>query len=76
MGIVSHGSGGFGGGMDEEGGWYACGTNQRWLVEFREMSEHIPSARRYTDDTRSHRCPGAQLWVGSSPNWSVFLERS
>ena len=28
-----------------------------------------------TDDTRSHRCPGAQLWLGSSRNWSVFMER-
>ena len=28
-----------------------------------------------TDDTRSHRRPGAQLWVGLSRNWSFFLER-
>ena len=28
----------------------------------------------YTDDTRSHRRPGAQLCVGSSRNWSVFQE--
>ena len=26
----------------------------------------------YTDDTRSHRPPGAQLWDGLSRNWSVF----
>ena len=29
----------------------------------------------YADYTRSHHHPGAQLWVGSSRNWSVFLER-
>ena len=26
----------------------------------------------YTDDTRSHSRPDAQLWVGSSRKWSVF----
>ena len=29
----------------------------------------------YTDYTPSHHHPGAQFWVGSSRNWSVFLER-
>ena len=29
----------------------------------------------YTDYTRSHHHPGAQFWVGSSRNWSVFLKR-
>ena len=29
----------------------------------------------YTDYTLSHLHPGAQFWVGSSRNWSVFLER-
>ena len=29
----------------------------------------------YTNYTRSHHHPGAQLWVGSSRNQSVFLER-
>ena len=28
----------------------------------------------YTDYTRSYHHPGAQFWVGSSQNWSVFLE--
>ena len=28
-----------------------------------------------TDDNRSHRRPSAQLWVGSSWNWSVFRRR-
>ena len=28
-----------------------------------------------TDDTQSHRLPGAQLWVWSSLNWSVILGR-
>ena len=31
--------------------------------------------REYTDDARSHHLLGAKLWVGSSRNWSVFLER-
>ena len=26
------------------------------------------------DDTRSYRLPGAQLWVGSSGNWTVCRE--
>ena len=29
----------------------------------------------YTDYTRSYHHPGAQFWVGSRRNWSVFLER-
>ena len=29
----------------------------------------------YTDYTRSYHHPCAQFWVGSSHNWSVFLER-
>ena len=29
----------------------------------------------YTDYTRSYHHPCAQFWVGSSRNWSVFLER-
>ena len=28
-----------------------------------------------TDDTRSHRLPGKQLWVGCSWKLSVFTER-
>ena len=28
-----------------------------------------------SDDARSHHLPGAQLWVGSSRNWSVFRGR-
>ena len=44
------------------------------LVACREKQEHFPSARGYTDDARSYRLPGAQLYVGSSQNWSVFLE--
>ena len=34
-----------------------------------------PECETKTDDTRSHRRPGAQLWLGSKRNWSVFLER-
>ena len=29
----------------------------------------------YTDYTRSYHHPGSLFWVGSSRNWSVFLER-
>ena len=29
----------------------------------------------YTDYTQSYHHLGAQFWVGSSRNWSVFLER-
>ena len=29
----------------------------------------------YIDYTKSHHHPGAQFWVGSSRNWSVFLQR-
>ena len=29
----------------------------------------------YSDYTRSYHHPGVQFWVGSSRNWSVFLER-
>ena len=29
----------------------------------------------YIDHSRSHHHTGALLWVGSSRNWSVFLER-
>ena len=32
-------------------------------------------AGAYTDDTRSHRRPVAQLWFELSRNWSVFLGR-
>ena len=46
------------------------------LVECREMMEHYQSARWYTDNTRSHRCPGTQLWVWLRRKWAVFLERS
>ena len=27
-----------------------------------------------TDDSRSHRLPGAKLWIGLNRNWSVFWE--
>ena len=46
------------------------------LVECRQTSKLFPSARRYTDDTRSHRFPGTLLWVGSTQYWSVFLGTS
>ena len=75
MCVVSHGYVGLGGGMDGGGGWYVCGTKPGMLVACREMRGHFPSARCYTDDTRSHLHPGAQLVAWSSRNWSVFLGR-
>ena len=72
MGVVTHGYGVLGGGSDGVGGWYACGTKLVGGVACRERPEHFPSARRCNDDSQSHRHPGAQLWVGSSLNWSVF----
>ena len=50
-------------------------VREKGLDACREMPENCPSARRYTDDTRSHRCPGAQLWLWSSRNWLVFQKR-
>ena len=43
MCVVSNGYGGFGGGRDGGGRWYACRTKPRGLVACREMSEHLPS---------------------------------
>ena len=68
MCVVGHCYGVFGGaGMMVVDGMHA-GQSQGGL-------SHFPSVRRYTGDTRSHRCPGAQLWVGLSRNLSVFMER-
>ena len=46
------------------------------------MGSHVGRCRKisrvrgdYADYTRSHHHPGTQLGVGSSRNWSVFLER-
>ena len=50
--------------------------SQDGLVTCREMLEHFQSASEAIDDTRSHSLLGAQLRVGSSPNWSVFLGMS
>ena len=69
MSVVGHGYGGLSGGRDEGGGGYASGTK---LIAYREMPNHIPKAGWYSDDTRSHRHPGAQLSVGLSRNLSVF----
>ena len=43
------------------------GQSQEWLVACRSTS------RVRLDDTQSHSFPDAQLWVGSSGNWSVFI---
>ena len=75
MCVVSHGYGGLGRVRDGGGGWQACETKPRRLIACREMSERFLSTWRYTDGTRLHRCPGVQLWLRSSRNWSVFLER-
>ena len=72
MGVVSHGYGGLGGGRNGGGAWHVCGITPVVLLTCREMSEHFQSA---SEDTRSHRLPGAQLWVWSSWNWSALLRR-
>ena len=63
MCIISHGYDGLGGGWDGDGGWYECGMKPGGLVACREMSDHLPSEMLYTDDSRSHRQPGTQLWL-------------
>ena len=63
MCVVGRGYGGLGGGMDGGGGWYACRTKRGWLATCREMPDHLPSIRLYTDDSQSYRHPGAQLLV-------------
>ena len=75
MCVVSHGYGGMGGGRDGSCGWYAYRMRPRRIVACREMPEHFLNVKRYIDDSRSHRRPGAQHWLGSSRNWSVFLKR-
>ena len=60
-------------------GWVAAGMkvvdtglSQEGLVACQEMLEQCLSSRWCTDDTRSHRFPGAKLWALSRQNWSVF----
>ena len=61
--------------MDGVGAWQACGTKPGgWSYVGRCRSISIVFGE-YTDYTRSYHHPGAQFWVGSSRNWSVFLER-
>ena len=62
MGVVGHGYCGFGGGLDGGGGWYVLEKKPRWFAG----CQNTPCVRcEDTDDTRSNRLPGAQLWVGS-----------
>ena len=71
VGVVSHGFGGLGGaGMEVLDGIHA-GQSQGGLSHV----ERCRSTFRVQGDTRSHRLAGAQLWVGSSRNWSVFFGR-
>ena len=51
MFIVGHGYGGLRGDRDGSGGLYACRSKLRGLATCREMPDHFPSARRYTDDS-------------------------
>ena len=71
----SHGYGGWDGGRDGVGAWLARGTKPggwSYVGRCRSISR---VCGEYTDYTRSYHHPGAQFWVGSSRNWSVFLER-
>ena len=60
-------------------GWSWCLVSMRdkarWLVVCRRFRSISRVCGEYTDCTRSYHHPGAQFWVGSSRNWSVFLER-
>ena len=47
----------------------------RWLVVCRKCWSISRVCGEYTDYTRSYHHPGAQFWVGSSRNRSVFPER-
>ena len=49
-----------------------AGQSQGGLVARRGM---LNTSWVRGEDTRSHRLPGVQLWVGSSQNWSVFRGR-
>ena len=60
MSVVSHGYGGLGGDRVEVVDGIHAGQSQG-LVAYRDMSEHFPNVRRYTDDIRSHRLPGTHL---------------
>ena len=75
MAVVSHGYGWLGEGRDVGGQWYACRTKPGGWVACREMPEDFLSAGLYIYNSRSHRHPGALLWVWSSRNWSVFQGR-
>ena len=61
-------------GMEVVDGMHA-GQN-KGVIECREIPKHIPSARWYIDDTQLPRRSDAQLWVESSQNWSVLVERT
>ena len=66
MCVVSRGCGGLDGGSDGGGGLQ---------VSHVRRCRNISRVRgEYTDYIRSHHHPGVQFWVGSSRNWSVFLE--
>ena len=63
-----------GAGMDVVGGMNAGKSQGCWLHVLRYRS--TSRARdEDTDDTRSHRLTGVQLWVGSCRNCLVFLVR-
>ena len=60
--------------MEVVDGSHAGQSQGGWLQVGRCRSTS-PVRDEDTGDTRSHRLPGAQLWVGPSRNCSVFLER-
>ena len=67
--VVSHGCGGLSGGR---GGKHAG----RGHGGFGLVSGDAGVRSKHTDDTRSHRRPGAQLLVLSSWNWSILLGKA
>ena len=75
MHVVSHSSGGLGGvGMEVVVGKHVGKARMGW---WHDGGCQITSPVRGEDanDTLSHCLPGAQLWVGSNRNLSVFQGR-
>ena len=74
MSVVSHGYGGFGGvRIEVVDGMHAGRRQGAWSPVGRCRSISKLQGED-TGDTRSQGLPGAQLWLGSSRNWSFFLD--
>ena len=76
MFLVGHGYDGFGVGVQMKvvDGMHAGQSQEGWSYVWLCLST-LQVQSENTDDFWSHCLPGAQLMVGSSWNWSVFLGR-